>query len=108
MEAAPYIHINFRQVRIEPARCQRKLSIKMEIPSDVSEDKVSSRMKAMRALLLGYVGEEDLKMSVGRGNRGEALVSAILKFTDSTLADRAFEVPELSYQIFSQTFITRS
>lgn len=64
----------------------------MGIPSDVPEDKVSSRMKAMRALLLGYVSEEDLKMTVCRGIGGDTMVSALLKFTDSTLADRAHDV----------------
>lgn len=69
----------------------------MAIPADISEAKLTSRMKAMRALLLGYVREEDLKMGVHDGPQGETLVSAILKFTDSTLADRAHDVSAIRF-----------
>lgn len=64
----------------------------MTIPVDIPEEKVPSRMKAMRALLLAHVSEEDLKMNVCRGIGGETMVSALLKFIDSTLADRAHDV----------------
>jgi len=101
LDAAAYINIAFRQVRIEPAKCQRKLVVKQSIPATALEDELSGSMLAMRDTLLPYVhgDEQALRLTVYKGRESieqGILITAILKFTESSDADRAYaEIPVL-------------
>jgi RNA recognition motif-containing protein len=99
LAAAPFININFRQVRVEQAKCQRKLGIRMRIPAGSAEDSlIPAHLKSMRAMMLEYVEEGGLKMnifktqSLGDPHQLDTVISAVLKFNDSRAADHAYQV----------------
>lgn len=99
LAAAPFININFRQVRVEQAKCQRKLGVRMRIPARSTEEGVISvQLKSMRELMLEYVEEAGLKLNIFKAQSPEdprqldTVISAVLKFNDSRAADHAYQV----------------
>lgn len=114
---APCLCLDGRRIRVEPAKRQRKLCIKMRLgPSD----SVESALELLRSTLAGQVPEEDFKLSLqgGLGSPAspkaeewleaqqeleqEHSVAAIVKFDDPALAREVAEGwrrrhPEWSY-----------
>ncbi len=89
INAASFITVHFRSVRIEPAKCQRKLMVKMAVAS--SED-LSISMKRMRNILLEHVPEGRLKMNTYQkmGEPNQTIITAVLKFDATNSSDVAY------------------
>lgn len=73
-------------MRIEPAKCQRRISVKKHVPADAD---LAIEVAKLRAALLQHAGQEEVKLNVFESEQGRA-VTALLKFNESPAAERTF------------------
>ena len=92
---APFLALDSRRVRVEPARRQCRLCIRCRLPAEAS---VEASLEEMRTILKQYVADESFKLSLQGGqdaNRTlleypEHVIAAIVKFEDPDQARCAY------------------
>jgi len=119
---APFLTLDSRRIRVEPAKRQRKLCIKWRLPHN-SSLKVEEALEEMRRVLQERVGEEEFKLSLQGGVEAESVlfegaageedckldlgqvIAAVVKFEDPQKAKSAFEVWQQGHPEWSMTWI---
>jgi RNA recognition motif-containing protein len=110
---APYLTIDSRRIRVEPAKRQRKLCIKVRVNGD---SPLELHLEATRAALQQYVTDESFKLSLqgsqdaewallGDAPTGENVIAAVVKFEDPDQARIAYEAWRTAHPEWTLTWI---
>lgn len=96
LKSAPYLFISYRNLRLELARCQKKIVIRIDLKDSSSDCNYADKMREIKRILSSLVDENQIKISLNT-QEGAVFVTAILKFDCQSLANSVFSLLNSNY-----------
>jgi hypothetical protein len=96
LKSAPFLFISYRNLRLELARCQKKIAIRVDLKDDASNDDYADGMKKIKRILSSLINEDQIKISLNNQD-GSIFINAILRFDCLSLANNVFSFLHKEY-----------